>query len=127
MTFRHRIYLLLARRPSSAMDLAKRYGLRADKVRDAFRGLKRAGCITFVAQCGHERVYRVTGKAPREDGRGRSPGSATGRKLGPGSRPKVRRMTTPNEKRYDIPRERGYGSGRVAIEMCWPMRAQTTH
>lgn len=86
------------------------------------KALHRDGAIEFVHFRNRCAIYRATGKPVPEDGRGLSPGSAEGRKLGHLSRPKVKRATTASELREDVPRVDGYGSGRIALEMAWPVR-----
>lgn len=119
MTLSYRVWLELQKQPSSVARVAALFGLPYDKVENAFRSMRHRKRIAMVCRDGRDSIYRVTGEPMMAEGRGRQPGSRENLKLGPASMPKVRRVTTDNERREDAPIAHGYGSGKCELERVW--------
>lgn len=117
MTTKHAAWLAL-HTPASTLALATAMNLDYRLVANAVSSLRDTGHVELVRQIGRERIY-VACRELLPEGRGHSPGSANGRALGPLTRPRVIRMTTPHEQRHDGARARGYGSGKIALEEVW--------
>lgn len=119
MTRKFDVWLILRDRPQSARELAKTTAMDYDKVSHAFKALQVTKAITLVERRGREAIYRTNEVAVIPEGRGKAPGSAKGRALGPRACGKIRRLAKESERRFDPPIKHGYGCGKIALEDVW--------
>jgi predicted ArsR family transcriptional regulator len=73
-TLRHRVWCVVKRGPTSAVEVAELLGLEYEHARTLFRDLRCSGYITLDHRIGRESFYRITDTPCPRDGRDGRPG-----------------------------------------------------
>ena len=112
MTLRFRVWCIVRRAPTSAVEVAELLGLEYEHARSLVRDLRRSGYIVLDHRIGRESFYKVSGTPCPRDGRDGRPGPRRGKQ-----------ERTPQQKAKRPVRgtvDGGYGAGgRIALEECW--------